>query len=141
MENPIVIKFFYLFLLNRNITNKDWIASRPQTELYRDLKQLNVNPLITFMKNYCDKKIIHNEIECRSQELYEKYVEWLGKNGYKVEITSNGFGMTMKNIFKIPKEDVPIMDCKTGITKRRIKSGTIFIFNPSNLLKYINSKF
>ena len=56
MGNPVVARCFYEFLLNIDLTNINWIASRPDTELYRDLKNLNANPLITFMKQFCEKK-------------------------------------------------------------------------------------
>ena len=138
MKEPIVIKCFYEFLMRRNLTNKNWIASRPQTELYNDLKQLNANPLIFFMKSCCDIKIMHGTIECLSQELYEKYVEWLAKNGYETKITTNKFGNDLKNLFKIPKDDEKSL---SGMSKRHNKCGTIYIINPSVILNYIMSKF
>ena len=136
MKNPIVIKCFYLFLMNRNLTNKNWIASRPKTELYRDLKTLNVNPLSLFIKSFCEKKIILNSVECRSQELYEKYVEWLNKNGYKNEITTNGFGMTLKNLLKMKDSDDELNN--NGIYKRKGHGSIIYIFYPSKCIEKLN---
>ena len=74
--------------------------------------------------------------ECRSQELYEKYVEWLGKNGYKNEITTNGFGMTMKNLFKMKDSDDEFNN--NGIYKRKSHGSVIYVLYPNKCIEKLN---
>lgn len=119
VENPLSHDSFYTFLMNRDITKRDW-QNRPTTELYNDIRSQNTPPLALFLADEHTRK--NNNI--LSSLLFSQYKNYASSMGFKVEsINITQFGRMM-NKYK-------------GITKKRSSKGNVYFINANELKQYL----
>jgi len=128
-----IMKAFYDFLMQRDISNWDSINDRPITKAYHDIQSAN----IPAMANYLTEQIMifenatpEEKILLQKQsatDLFNHFVSWLKQNGFtKMEYTSTKFGREI---------------CEyEGIEKKRITSGNVYAFNYETLKSYLVKK-
>ena len=126
-NDDAVIKTFYNYLLNVDITNWDSINDRPITEAYQDIQSANTPAMAKwFEERYyelnhliemgSDEDVLQEHKVIPSKTLYIIYMEWLNGNGFKkMEYNTTKFGR------EIAKYD--------GISKKRNKSGIVYVID------------
>jgi len=124
---------FYNFLKNRDISDFDPINDRPFTEEYKNMQSVNIPTIARFLCSYVDNEEFnknfnqetHTDIIEKSSELFEKCNEWAIEKGFKAT-NQTAFGLDIKQ-FK-------------GITKKRRRSGKVYIINLNKLKNYLIDK-
>lgn len=100
LESGNIDKAFYEFLLKRNINNFNFDKQRPQTQLYKTIKERNIPVLAKFLCEVVDNK---NQFY-GGTEFYEHFQAWLYNNGYKdYKYTNTKFGIDLKSYPGIEK--------------------------------------
>lgn len=129
IEDDLTLRYFYDFLMNRNITGKDWINSRPKTELEQDLKMLSRPKELQFIIDLVPN-IDQDIYTISAYDLFNKYTGYLfniGCTEYKTTIQK--FGIKLKNFWidGLEKEN------KNG-------KGTVYTFNTKVVMKWLKNK-
>lgn len=122
-----VIKTFYSYLLNIDISNWDSINDRPITEAYQDIQSANTPAMAKWLEERyyelnhliemeSDEDVLEEHKIISSKTLYIIYTGWLNENGFKkMEYNTTKFGR------EIAKYD--------GISKKRNKSGIVYVID------------
>ena len=92
---------FYDYFLSIDLTSFDFTNSRPITNFYNNMKELNIPILARFFENIID--IYNADCSFTSTELFNKFNEYVKTNNFKVEISSTKFGIDIKNYDGIEK--------------------------------------
>ena len=90
-----VVMSFYQFLMDRNIEDWDSINDTPMTDLYKELKSVNIPIYARFLIDW----VIKNDKDAiiTASKFYEKFRMYLFNNGHEDKtITSNSFGRFIK---------------------------------------------
>jgi putative DNA primase/helicase len=126
-----IMKAFYDFLMQRDISNWDSINDRPITKAYHDIQSAN----IPAMANYLTERIMifqnatpeEKILPPSATDLFNNFVSWLRENGFtKMEYTSTKFGREISEY--------------EGVEKKRSASGNVYIFNYETLQSYLVKK-
>jgi len=130
LKDESVLSAFYHYLIDEIDCpdDYDFQKTRPKTNLYKKLQQLNLPNPITYLSNIVNDKILFNYIKYKGEvyakisrnTLYEYYKEWCNKYKYELygytqfenKITEdNKYGISLKidsynknKIFKINKD-------------------------------------
>jgi len=120
LDDNANIRAIYEFLMGVNISETNFQAERPITELYTEIKSLSIDKELIFLKH----KVAGFERphEFKGSEYYQDFREWLAVNGfsdYKAK-DSIRFGMYMKKL--------------SGVTvERRHANVSWYIIDPSKI--------
>ena len=107
LKDPAAIYTFYMFLKNRDLTDFDIVADRPETDFYKELREHSIPCVARFLMHY-----IGNDGNCTQiygSDLYEKFNNWCNDTNRNVSFTDTRFGRELKKY--------------QGISKRRTKQG------------------
>ena len=116
---------FYQFLKDRDISDFDIVADKPQTAFYRELQQESIPCIARFLIDYMFDASNNDEIYAK--DMYNQFNQWC-KNTNRVNInyTDTRFGRELK------KYD--------GITKKRTMHGNQYNLNFDIICKYLIKK-
>jgi hypothetical protein len=97
-------KSFYNYLMSIDISKFNWEGERPKTEIYEDLRSVNIPLPARFMtelyqKRTCDVTTI------RAKEFFDKFNNWLISGNYDIKYNVKTFGLQIKNIDGITKKE------------------------------------
>ena len=128
-----IMKTFYNYLRKRDISDFDPINDRPFTEEYKNMQSVNIPTIARFLCSYIDNEEFykyfnsetHTDIIETASELFEKCNEWAIEKGFKAT-NHTAFGLDIKQ-FK-------------GITKKRRRSGIVYVINLNKLKNYLIDK-
>ena len=119
MDSGIMDRLFYDYLMKLDITHMDFKAERPETELYRNMKSINI-PLTGQFLTWMVGEDTHGKvISVGAMDLFEQFSDWMGRNKFKAEVNSTKFGIQLKDY--------------STITKKRTENGMKYIINIQNL--------
>ena len=90
-----VVMSFHQFLMDRNIEDWDSINDRPITDLYKELKSVNIPIYVRFLIDWVIKN--DKDATITARDFYEKFRIYLFNNGHEDKnITSASFGRFIK---------------------------------------------
>jgi hypothetical protein len=131
-----VVKSFYKYLKNIDISEWDSINDRPITEAYKDIQSATIPAMAHFLVNriyeyeaiddtkddgFHNKKFME---KTGATGLFNLYKDWLKENGYsKIDITATSFG---RDITKYE-----------GVEKKRTNAGQIYMTDFNKLKSYL----
>ena len=88
---------FYNFLINRDITQVNWIKDRPTTNFYNELKIRSTPPIESFLIYQYENRLKCNE-NFLCNEFIEKYRIWASNNRKPVDLSSTLLGLEFKKL-------------------------------------------
>lgn len=133
-----IIKTFYNYLMNIDISDWDSINDRPITEAYQDIQSANTPVMAKWLEdkyyknNYLikmksDETVLNDNSKFASKVIYDDFINWLESNGFKkMEYNTTKFGR------EIIKYD--------GLTKKRTKNGVYYILDYTQIKTYLINK-
>ena len=116
---------FYNYFLNIDLSNFDFTNSRPITNYYNNMKELNIPIIALFFETIVDKH--KKDCSFTSTELFNNFNDFIKSNNFKVEFTSTKFGIDIKNY--------------DGIEKRKTRTHNIIYINILKLKTYLINKY
>ena len=126
LEQPKNIRAIYEYLLNFSLEGinspADLAACRPQTQAYKDIKEMNRDKELLFLADYFEDE---EPMSAQAGYVYQKFKEWLGTNNYKFE------PRPLPEFSKYLKKRVPGFEIKKGM-----KSNS-YTFNQELLEEYL----
>lgn len=129
LEDDGVLKGFYNFLMNEDITGWRPHIDRPKTELYNELKMANMGVDKKFMNDYYNNSERNGIIEMKATELYELFVVFCEdtENIHPNKImTQTKFSLLISSQFA------------SCIEKKRTRTCVVFIIDLDKLYDYLN---
>ena len=127
-----IVRAFYDFLMERDISSWDSINDRPITKAYKDVQSAN----IPAMANYLVEQILLFENATReegmllmkqpSNQLFNHFDSWLKENRFKLEYTSTKFGREIGEY--------------EGISKKRANGGNEYVIDFVVLKDFLTKK-
>lgn len=147
--NRDLIGKFFKFLIERNVENKDWVNTRPQTEYYRTLQESSYPVVIRFFeymnsiyqdvgntyKMDCDISANGDTI-FTSKKIFELFKKFKEEWNYKSELNNISFGIKLKEFTLKEGEDYNIENPKQFIKKYKHKV-IQYYFNNELMVKYL----
>jgi len=133
IENPKCINKLRNELMSMEIDEHyNFQQNRPETELYRDLKEVNTPSVIRWA--WCLSQL-DDKNDLTSTELCTHYNEWC-KQSWETHTNTNvkSFGLNFKKHFYINNNWI-------GFTKRRTKTNMVFAVNHEALRTFIENKY
>jgi hypothetical protein len=102
-----VIKGFYNFLMERDVSERDWM-SFPHTELRDDLIKASQHPIYEFFEELlCHEDYIsEHKITMTPTNLFKKYQDYCMDRKITCNGNANGFGMIFKNKIKFEQAGI-----------------------------------
>jgi putative DNA primase/helicase len=135
-NNDNVVKSFYTYLKNIDISNWDSINDRPITEAYKDIKSATIPVSARFLINRIYE---YESLELSTDDgfLNKKYMEQIGAteflNIYKKWLQVNGFSRIEINATTFGREIVRY----SGIEKKRTKKEIVYVIDFNILKTYL----
>lgn len=127
-----IVRAFYDFLMERDISSWDSINDRPITKAYKDVQSAN----IPAMANYLVEQILLFENATREEgillmkqpanQLFNHFDSWLKENRFKLEYTSTKFGREIGDY--------------EGISKKRANGGNEYVIDFVVLKDFLTKK-
>jgi hypothetical protein len=101
MDKDEVVKAFYDFLKERDISGFSFITDRPETEIYKTMKEASAPADVGFIQYMIDNDLLTDtEEKISGSQLQEVFVLYKEKNNIPKEVLSgNRFGIAMKKWF------------------------------------------
>ena len=99
MDNDSVRVGFFNYLMNLDISKVDWINDRPITEIYEDLRILNIHPIIYFIEDLVLKRYLFNKCEEKNMltlsmnNLFNKFNRYCKLKQCNLTFTDKLFGI------------------------------------------------
>lgn len=110
LENPMVQREFYDYLMNMDLTNLNLEKERPETELYKDLKEASMPADVSFIQWLIDEDMLvdFNEEEglCKmsGSDLHKSFSRFKEQYHINAEVLGGPLlGMAMKKWFQYQK--------------------------------------
>ena len=116
---------FYDYFINIDLTNYDFTNSRPITNFYNNMKEINIPILARFFEKIVDAN--NGDCSFSSTDLFNRFNDFTKSNNFKVEFTSTKFGIDIKNY--------------DGIEKRKTRTNNIIDINIIKLKQYLITKY
>jgi len=116
---------FFDFLMKRNVLNKDWVKTRPETEYYKTLKEYNIDIIDRFWEFCFNKRSKYgvdwghkadkfNEEENTTyfyaSNFYKKFKDFSQSAGFSGCMTSTMFGTKLQKFCLATTEDINISE-------------------------------
>jgi len=124
IEDTNAIKSYYEYL--KTIPDMDMFGKLklPVTEYHQELKEMSENIIERWVKDFT--QVNHNmvDIKLSSSSVYEKFCDWISKNGNNYTCNSMQFGVRLKRL-----------NIK-GIEKKHTNKGTDYIFTIKDLQEH-----
>ena len=124
MKDDKVAFSFYEFLRNRDITDFDVVADRPETDFYKELRQESIPCIARFLISYIEN--VDNERNIYAKALYDKFKSWCENTSRKVSYTDNRFGRELRKY--------------NGIDKRHTRKGSSYLLDFDSIRKSMIDK-
>ena len=84
LDNPEVMRTFYSELMQRDLSNFSLSVDRVETELMKDMKMMNADPIDQFIDYWAAHLTTHMQKRMQSADLYQKFIHfWEVVEGYK----------------------------------------------------------
>ena len=119
-KTPSIIKAFYNYLMNIDLTDFDPINERPITEAYMDMKEIPRH--IEFLNHYLIQKQ-NTIIKIQSSDFYKKFKEYNNFIGINDAMTQTKYSLIMKNVI--------------GVVRNRTMKGNIYEIDVNKCLEFI----
>ena len=134
MNDLEVINKFKQELYNREIDGYyNFQKNRPITEIYEDLKQVNIPSIIKWAGLLAREDFINESLT--STQMCTHYNSWCSANfDNNTSVSTQAFGMAIKKYFYINNN-------WKGFEKKHIKIGTVFTINKSELRDFISDNY
>ena len=134
MSDPLVINKFKQELFNKEIDgNYNFQKNRPVTEIYEDLKQINIPSIIKWASMLAREDFV-NEIST-STEMCKHYNSWCSANfDNNTPVSVPAFGLAIKKYFYINNK-------WKGVERKKIKTSNIFIVIKDELRDFISNSY
>ncbi len=136
-NDDVVVRSFYDYLKNVDLTNWCPVKNRVITEEYKDLQQVNIPKMAKWLENKCyelsslplkqHKDIDYHDIK-RANELFDDYYQFMRSKKYITKHDNGGVNWT--NFGREIKEF-------KGITKKRGQLGVLYFINYDVVRKYL----
>ena len=136
-NDDVVVRSFYDYLQNVDLTNWCPVKNRVITEEYKDLQQVNIPKMAKWLENKCyelsslplkqHKDIDYHDIK-RANELFDDYYQFMRSKKYITKHENGGVNWT--NFGRDIKE-------YKGLTKRKSSSGVVYFINYDVVRKYL----
>jgi hypothetical protein len=124
IEDTNAVKSYYEYL--KSIPDMDTFGKLPLpvTQYHEELKEMSENPIERWIKDFTQMN--HNMVDIRLSALsvYEKFCDWISKNGNNYNCSNVKFGVRLKRL-----------NVK-GIEKRHTSKGCEYIFTIKDLQEY-----
>jgi hypothetical protein len=137
MNNDSVRVGFFNYLMNLDISKVDWINDRPVTEIYEDLRILNIHPIINFIEDLVLKRYLFNKCEEKNMlilsmnNLFNKFNVYCKLKQCNLTFTDKSFGIAFKTNIQIDKGH---------IVKKRTNKGMMYEINRKETFKWLKEK-
>jgi len=150
--NKDLIGRFFNFLMQRDVSNKDWVNTRPQTEYYKTLKEASLPIIIRFFEymnsiyqtdgaSYLNNTISHDEHESilYGKKLFDLFKKFKEDCNFKADYTSTAFGLKLKEFCVSDGAEYNNNEPKKFMKK--IKTNyVVYHVNNKLLIKYLNDE-
>ena len=135
MNNPAVINKFKQELFNREIDgNYNFQRNRPITEIYEDLKQINIPSIIKWASILTTDNLNTDE-PLTSTEMCSHYNAWCACNfDNNTAVSVSSFGLSIKKYFCIN-------DNWKGFDRKHTKNGNVFVIDKDKLRDFITETY
>jgi hypothetical protein len=123
--------------MNLDISKVDWINDRPITEIYEDLRILNIHPIINFIEDLVLKRYLFNKCEEKNMltlsmnNLFNKFNVYCKSKQCNLTFTDKSFGIAFKTNIQIDKGH---------IVKKRTNKGMMYEINRKETFKWLKEK-
>jgi hypothetical protein len=125
INSGIYNRAFYDYFINIDLTYYDFTNSRPITNFYNNMKEINIPILARFFEKIVDAN--NKDCSFSSTDLFNRFNDFIKSNNFKVEFTSTKFGIDIKNY--------------DGIEKRKTRTNNIIDINIIKLKQYLITKY
>ena len=128
VEDQGIIKGFFNTLMERDVSNRDWM-SFPQTELRSEMIKASLHPIIYFLDKFIrsHKYISEDIIKITPTKLFAVYKEYCSKHNINVTGNASGFGSIFRSRTRFEKVDIGIEIKKSnGIRKYEMDKYKVF---------------
>ncbi len=127
MESGVYDRAFYDYLMSLDVEHYDFTNNRPVTDFYNNMKELNTPVLAKFFEYIIDEHSEQELVTIQASRLYERFMNFVKENNFKMECTSTKFGIDIKHY--------------TGITKRRLAVGYNLSIDILELKEHLKNKY
>jgi putative DNA primase/helicase len=119
---------FFTFLMDRDITNRNWLMI-PETDYLRNAKLSSVPNIYHFLHSYIEmSESEDNEIREAARSLYFEYRSWCGDAEYKLKaLNERDFSITLRDI--------------EGMERHVTMHGRVWEINKKEVCKGLQKKF
>ena len=131
LDKEEYLNSFYDFFKNIDISNYDFISNRPVSDMYDDMRELNIPVVIRFLENYiCDTL---NNIDIKpywidAGVLFSKFITYMSENNFSnITYTPVKFGIEISKL--------------EGLEKKRTSRGNSYGFDKEQLKTYLTEKY
>ena len=120
---------FYLYLMTRDISKRDWINDRPLSDSFVDMVDLNLPFEHSFIKDLMMTTPL-DIVSMQLETLYREFVDWMSKSRELRHDTSNKkFGLKMTKLISTIANKAGFR----GVTKKRTMNGILYTFDVSSI--------
>jgi hypothetical protein len=117
--NDATARAFYQYLLKVNLADyRSFQAKRPETQVYRQLKEMNIPVFYSFLSHECAR---YGTVETQFQtstSMFDELIKWADAANFDAKsYNSTNFGIDFKNL--LAKGD-------SGVSKKRFASGRMY---------------
>lgn len=104
IKNKLYDKALYNYFISLDSDNYDF-SKRPETEFYKNLKELNKPAFISFVENFINENTYKKlEFKIKSNSFYHEYNNFISKYNFKNPMTLTKFGIEIKKLDGITTE-------------------------------------
>ena len=123
LEDMNVVKTCYEYFKNIEGLDKFLSIPMPKTEYQEDLKEMSVNPIESWIKDFVTQNAGNGEevVSLQSKETYAEFKDWVKQNGIHYELNNIQFAVRLKRL-----------NIK-GIEVKKTKTCNVTLFNISEL--------
>jgi len=136
VNNSGKIKAFYNILMDRDISNVDWMKF-PNTEFKRDIIRVSVHPIV-FWFDYYIHNTVNSEFKVGMSKLYDDYMAYCNGHNIKGCANVNAFGLIFKNQIDFDKCEIAKVK-SMGLMKLLVNREKVFEWLKANDLTVYDS--
>jgi len=92
-DSPVNVRLVYEYLMARPIADVDFVADRPITPWFKDIKGRSLKSTQQFLLALADKHEHEEVTDILSADLMTQYLHWCGENNQRSTITATALGL------------------------------------------------
>jgi hypothetical protein len=122
-----ITKSFFNYFMSQDVKDYDFTNSRPKTNFYNSMKDINIPLIVKFLENECNKYLSKDINTKYYTKLYEKFNNYIQMSKSKYEMTETKFGIELKEFIHIEK--------------KRGRNGIMYLFDFKKTKDYLIQKY